>query len=56
MTRHPAYQDRPHRTVGSLVNCDTITERTFWVGVHPRLTEEMVAYLAETIWEFVKSR
>jgi CDP-6-deoxy-D-xylo-4-hexulose-3-dehydrase len=55
LTRHPAYQDRPFRTVGDLANCDTITEQTFWVGVHPRLTEEMVDYLAESIWDFVKN-
>ncbi|MFC3448710.1 lipopolysaccharide biosynthesis protein RfbH [Amycolatopsis speibonae] len=55
LTRHPAYEDKPHRVVGDLSTSDIVTERTFWVGVHPVLTPEMVAYLAESLWDFVKN-
>ncbi|MEV5374507.1 lipopolysaccharide biosynthesis protein RfbH [Streptomyces nondiastaticus] len=52
LTRHPAYLDRPHRIVGDLANADIITERTFWLGVYPSLTEEMIDYVTSTIREF----
>ncbi|KMS77315.1 lipopolysaccharide biosynthesis protein RfbH [Streptomyces viridochromogenes] len=52
LTRQPAYLDQPHRVVGDLANSDIITERTFWVGVHPSLTTEMIDYVAASIREF----
>ncbi|MFE1103483.1 lipopolysaccharide biosynthesis protein RfbH [Nocardiopsis alba] len=54
LTRHPAYIDRPHRISGTLANSDVITDRSFWVGVYPGLTEEMIDYVASSIIEFVK--
>ncbi|WP_030668666.1 lipopolysaccharide biosynthesis protein RfbH [Streptomyces rimosus] len=53
LTRQPAYVDQPHRVVGSLRNSDVITEQTFWVGVYPGLTEEMIDYIASSVREFV---
>ncbi|WP_030769024.1 MULTISPECIES: lipopolysaccharide biosynthesis protein RfbH [unclassified Streptomyces] len=55
LTRHPAYIDQPHRIVGDLTNSDIITEHTFWVGVYPGLTDEMIDYIAESVREFVKA-
>ncbi|WP_030905117.1 lipopolysaccharide biosynthesis protein RfbH [Streptomyces sp. NRRL F-5126] len=55
LTRHPAYIDAPHRVVGSLENSDIITEQTFWVGVYPGLTEEMVDYVVSSVREFVET-
>jgi dTDP-4-dehydro-2,6-dideoxy-D-glucose 3-dehydratase len=53
LTRHPAYHGATYRIADDLTNSDIITEHTFWVGVHPRLTDEMVDYLADSIREFV---
>lgn len=53
LTRHPAYLDRDYRVVGGLANTDIITERTFWIGVYPGLSSEMIHYMARTIIEFV---
>lgn len=53
LTRHPAYQGREYRVVGDLANSDIVTEHTFWVGVYPALTEEMVDYVAASIREYV---
>lgn len=53
LTRHPAYVDQPHRIVGELTNSDIITERTFWIGVYPGLTEEMLDYVISSIKEYV---
>ncbi|MGX1273233.1 NDP-hexose-3,4-dehydratase [Streptomyces phaeoluteigriseus] len=56
LTRHPAYIDQPHRIVGDLTNSDLITEHTFWIGVYPALTDEMLDYVTATIKEFVAAR
>jgi CDP-6-deoxy-D-xylo-4-hexulose-3-dehydrase len=51
--RQPAYLNIPNRVVGDLRNSDIITERTFWVGVFPGITSEMIDYMVETIKEVV---
>nr|AEM44229.1 NDP-hexose 3,4-dehydratase [uncultured bacterium] len=56
LTRHPAYIDQPHRVVGTLANSDVITEHTFWVGVYPGLTDEMLDYIVSSVREFVEAR
>ncbi|MCS0639586.1 lipopolysaccharide biosynthesis protein RfbH [Streptomyces sp. LP05-1] len=56
LTRQPAYTDQPHRVVGDLTNSDLITEHTFWIGVYPALTDEMLDYVIGTIKEFVAAR
>jgi CDP-6-deoxy-D-xylo-4-hexulose-3-dehydrase len=56
LTRHPAYLDQPHRVVGQLTNSDIITDHSFWVGVYPGLTEEMLDYVIASIQEFVAER
>lgn len=53
LTRHPAYQGRTYRVSGELTTSDLVTERTFWIGVYPGITIEMVDYVAATIREFV---
>ncbi|KFF95033.1 lipopolysaccharide biosynthesis protein RfbH, partial [Streptomyces scabiei] len=42
LTRHPAYEGREFRVSGPLTNSDITTERTFWIGVYPGLTDEMI--------------
>lgn len=51
--RQPAYLDIEHRVSGNLVNSDIITERTFWVGVYPGITDEMIDYMISQIKEVV---
>jgi len=53
LIRQPAYQDVPYRVVGELKNTDVVMNNTFWVGVYPGLTEEMIAYVIETVTTFV---
>ncbi|MFC9914413.1 lipopolysaccharide biosynthesis protein RfbH [Streptomyces sp. NPDC059862] len=55
LTRQPAWVGRPHRVVGDLSNSDLITEQTFWVGVYPGLTDEMIDYVIASIREFTRS-
>lgn len=53
LTRHPAYRGEDYRVSGDLTNSDIITERTFWIGVYPGVTTEMIDYMVESIREFV---
>ncbi|WP_327426497.1 lipopolysaccharide biosynthesis protein RfbH [Streptomyces sp. NBC_01236] len=53
LTRHPAYEGRSFRVVGELTNSDVTTEATFWIGVYPGITPEMVDYMVASIREFV---
>jgi CDP-6-deoxy-D-xylo-4-hexulose-3-dehydrase len=53
LLKQPAYADVPHRVVGKLTNSNIITTNTFWIGVYPGLTEEMIDYMIGTIDEFM---
>jgi dTDP-4-dehydro-2,6-dideoxy-D-glucose 3-dehydratase len=52
LTRHPAYEDVRYRVHGDLANSDIVTDDTFWIGVYPGLTEEMIGYMIDSIVEF----
>ncbi|CAL9424003.1 MULTISPECIES: lipopolysaccharide biosynthesis protein RfbH [unclassified Streptomyces] len=52
LTRHPAYLGREFRVCGELTNSDIVTEHTFWIGVYPGLTEEMIDYVIASVTEF----
>lgn len=55
LARQPAYLDVPSRSIGDLPNSDFVMHNTLWLGVYPGLTEEMLAYVVESIHEFVGS-
>ena len=42
-----------YRVVGELTNTNKIMEKTFWIGVYPGMTDEMIEYMAKTIIEAV---
>lgn len=54
LTRQPAYQNVPYRTVGSLTNTDTVMNHTFWIGVYPKLTLEMLDYVLGVFADFTR--
>lgn len=56
LTRQPAYRNVDFRVVGDLTNTDIVTERTFWIGVYPGLTQPMLQFVVDTISEFVRIR
>jgi CDP-6-deoxy-D-xylo-4-hexulose-3-dehydrase len=53
VTRQPYMHGREFRVAGTLSNADIITERSFWIGVYPGLSTEMLDYAADKIGEFL---
>ncbi len=51
LLRQPGFMDTPRRVVGDLANTDTTMKDTFWIGVWPGLTTEMLDYVIETIYK-----
>jgi CDP-6-deoxy-D-xylo-4-hexulose-3-dehydrase len=56
LLRQPAYRDISCRIVGDLLVADTITSSTFWVGVYPGLTQEMLDYVVDSFNLFFTSK
>jgi CDP-4-dehydro-6-deoxyglucose reductase, E1 len=56
LTRQPAYEDVEFRRVGPLTNSDVVMNRSFWIGVYPGLTEEMIAYVVSEFERFLAGR
>ncbi len=60
LTRHPCFDGmrksgEGFRIVGTLENTDRIMRDTFWVGVYPGMTNEMIDYMAKTIIEALET-
>lgn len=52
--KHPCFDEMRktgtgYRVAGELVNTDRIMKDTFWIGVYPGMTDEMIDYMATTI-------
>lgn len=60
LTKHPCFDQMRaagtgYRIAGTLDNTDRIMRDTFWVGVYPGMTDEMIDYMVKTIREAVVS-
>jgi len=58
LIKHPCFDEmratgEGYRVVGGLDTTDRIMRDTFWVGVYPGMTDEMIDYMAKTIKEAV---
>jgi CDP-6-deoxy-D-xylo-4-hexulose-3-dehydrase len=51
LTRQPYMQGRNYRISGDLTNTDIVMNNTFWIGVQPSLTKEMLEFAADSIRE-----
>lgn len=52
--KHPCFDEmrktrEGYRIIGNLNNTDRIMEKTFWIGVYPGMTDEMVDYMGDKI-------
>ena len=60
LTRQPAYQnylvkDKDYRIVGELTNTDKIMNDSFWIGVYPRMKDEHLSYMIESLQRFCRN-
>ena len=55
LIKHPCFDQirgtDAYRVAGDLTNTDYVMNNTFWVGVYPGMTDEMIDYMAKTIME-----
>lgn len=56
LLRHPAYVETVHRVAEPLLNTDLITGNTFFIGVFPGITQEMLNYIGEVVDRFIRAR
>jgi CDP-6-deoxy-D-xylo-4-hexulose-3-dehydrase len=56
LTRQPAYQGLAYRIVGDLSTTDKVMERSFWIGLFPGLSEEMLGYVVAQLNQFVRNQ
>lgn len=54
LTKHPCFDEMRaagtgYRVVGELINTDRIMENSFWIGVYPGMTDEMIDYMAKML-------
>lgn len=59
LTKHPCFDQMRHtgtgyRIAGDLTNTDRIMKDTFWIGVYPGMTDEMIGDMAQIIIEAVR--
>ena len=58
--KHPCFDgirgSNAYRVVGDLKNTDTIMSKTFWVGVYPGMTDEIIDYMAYIIRKATEER
>lgn len=58
LTKHPCFDElrdkgEGYRIVGALKNTDRVMSDTFWVGVYPGMTDEMIDFMAKIVIEAV---
>ncbi|SCY08762.1 CDP-6-deoxy-D-xylo-4-hexulose-3-dehydrase [Lachnospiraceae bacterium XBB2008] len=58
LVKHPCFDEmrasgEGYRIVGSLDNTDRVMNDSFWIGVYPGMTDEMLDYMSEKIHEFI---
>lgn len=59
LIKHPCFDEmrttgKGYRVVGELTNTDRIMKDTFWIGVYPGMSDEMIDYIINTIKEYLK--
>jgi CDP-6-deoxy-D-xylo-4-hexulose-3-dehydrase len=53
ITKQPYMKNLEYRVSGSLENTDYVMSNTFWIGVHPALTAEMMEFVAIKIESYL---
>jgi len=53
LRKQPYFKDVNYRVVGELKNTEIIVNNTFWIGVTPMITEEMIKYIGKCFDEIL---
>jgi CDP-4-dehydro-6-deoxyglucose reductase, E1 len=53
LTCQPYMQGQHYRVSGDLTNTDNVMNNTFWIGVQPSLTPDMLEYAASKIESYL---
>ncbi len=58
LLNHPAFDEmrstgEGYRVIGNLSTTDFVMNNTFWIGVYPGMSEEMLLYIISTIKKFI---
>lgn len=58
LIKHPCFDEMRatgagYRVVGDLTNTDMVTNHTFWFGVYPGLTDEIIEFIITKIKELI---
>lgn len=54
--RHPAYKGARYRISGKLKEADYILEHSFWIGVHPRTTQDEREYIVKIFDDYFSTK
>lgn len=54
LRKQPYFKDYYYRVVGELKNTEIIVNNTFWIGVTPLVTEEMINYICHSFNEILE--
>ena len=55
LLRQPAYININYRQIGNLENTNTIAKNTFWIGIYPGITQDMLDYVYDSVCKFINS-
>ena len=60
LTKQPCFDEmresgQGYRVIGALKNTDRIMEKSFWIGVYPGMTKDMLDFMANCIIEYVRN-
>jgi len=52
LTRQPYFKNIKYRTIGKLENTDTVMNNTFWIGLYPGISNDMINYTLECFSDY----
>lgn len=55
ITKHPAYRNSKYRKAGPLKEAQYILKHSFWIGVHPRMTQADREYVVKAFTDYART-
>lgn len=61
LTKHPCFNELRekqcgYKVIGDLTQTDLIMTNTFWIGVYPGMSADMLEYMCKTILDFIENK